>query len=208
MSYTSTRPRQFQFILSFLNIELSGDPTTEEIALYSWLEDIAEICYEEAEGYCGQPLRSSSLTYEFDVLKSQKTLEDQYHWKFIPYFAGTTLTTVEKRDNLFDNYQVMSQNDFRWSTERYGNYLVFRNLDKGQIRTTLSTGFSDTTMPKTILQGIAEMTSIIYKQSPQGGNWFGLNSVSTGGAGQNVSSSLKTDIQWKRYFGTYVIPTV
>ena len=208
MPYTSNRPRQFQYVLSFLNIEENGDPTVEEIAQYEWLENMAEICYEEAESFCGQPLRSTSVEFSFDVQKVQKKIDQNSSWKYVPYFAGTTLTTIQHRENEFDTYQVMSVSDYVWSIEKYGNYIVFRNHDKGQIKATLQTGFTDSVMPKTILQGIAEMTALVYKQSPLGGNWFGLNSVSTAGAGQNVSSSLKTDIDWKRYFGTYVIPTV
>ena len=63
-------------------------------------------------------------------------------------------------------------------------------------------------MPYQILQGIAEMSALIYKQSPEGGNWFGLAYISSGGAGQTVSNSLKEKIDWQKNFNKYVIPTV
>lgn len=72
----------------------------------------------------------------------------------------------------------------------------------------MTTGYTDATMPNTVLQGIAEMVALLFKQSPHGGNWFGLNSVSSGGAGQTVSQSLKMDIGWQRYFAAYYIPPV
>lgn len=208
MSYTSAYPRQFEFVFSFLNLEVNGDPSVEDIALYNWFDNMIDICYEEAESYCGQPLRSGVVEFKFDIQKTTKGFEENHCWKFIPYFASTSLTTLQYREHEFATYQNMSANDFSWSVESYGNYIVIRNYTKGQIKATLATGYSDNTMPKTILQGIAEMVALIYKTSPQGGNWFGLNSISTAGAGQNVSSSLKNDIGWKKYFNLYVIPTV
>jgi hypothetical protein len=208
MSYTSEYPRQFEYVFSFLNLEVNGDPTAEDIALYNWFDNMIEICYGEAENYCGQPLRNGVVDFRFDIQKTKKGFEENHCWKYIPYYAGTSLQSLQHRENEFASFQNVNANDYSWSSESYGHYIVIRNLTKGQVKATLSTGFTDANMPRSILQGIAEMVSLIYKQSPQGGNWFGLSSVSTGGAGQNVSSSLKTEIDWKKYFNAYVIPTV
>jgi len=208
MAYQSAYPRQFQYVLSFLNLEQNGDPSLEDVALYSWFDNMIDICYEEAESFVGQPLRSISLEYRYDAQKGVRGFEEEHSWKFIPYFANTQLTALQWRENEFASYANMSANDYSWSQEQYANFIVIRNRMKGQIKATLQTGFTDANMPRTILQGVAEMVALIYKQSPMGGNWFGLNSVSTGGAGQNVSSALKTEIDWKRYFGAYVIRTV
>jgi hypothetical protein len=115
---------------------------------------------------------------------------------------------LQWRENEFGTYAAYSGSNYAWNAEPYANYIIFRDKTNGQFRATLTTGYSDAAMPYTILQGIAEMAALCYKQSPQGGNWFGLNSVSTGGAGQNVSNSLKTDIGWHKYFAQFVIPTV
>lgn len=208
MAYTSAYPRAFSALMTFLNLEVNGDPASEDTALYTWFDNLIDTCYAEAESYCGQPLRSGTIYYQFYASKAQKGLEANHSWKFIPYNAGTTLTALQWRDNEFGTYANYAAADYVWSAEPYANYITFRNKTSGQFKATLSTGFSDANMPYSILQGIAEMVALCYKQSPQGGNWFGLASVSTAGAGQNVSNSLKTDIGWHKYFGAYVIPTV
>jgi hypothetical protein len=63
-------------------------------------------------------------------------------------------------------------------------------------------------MPYAILQGITEMVALTYKQSPDGGNWFGLSSVNSGGNGATVSQALKENIEWQKNFRKFVIPAV
>lgn len=208
MPYTSAYPRQFSALMTFLNLEVNGDPSTEDTALYTWFDNLIDTCYEEAEGYCGQPLRAGSVEYQFYASKVQKGLAEACSWKLIPYNANTTLTALQWRDTEFGTYANFSASNYSWTAEPYANYIVFRDKTSGQFKASLSTGYSDAQMPYTVLQGIAEMVALVYKQSPQGGNWFGLSSVSTGGAGQNVSNSLKTDIDWHRYFSKFIIPTV
>ena len=208
MPYTSANPRAFAALMTFLNLEVNGDPTTEDTALYTWFDELIKISYDEAEAYCGQPLRTGTVYYQFYASKAQRGLEANHSWKFIPYNAGTTLTALQWRENEFGTYANYDAGNFAWNAEPYANYIIFRDKTNGQFKATLSTGYTDANMPYTILQGIAEMSALCYKQSPQGGNWFGLNSVSTGGAGQNVSNSLKTDINWHKYFAQFVIPTV
>jgi len=208
MPYTSANPRAFTALMTFLNLEVNGDPTSEDTALYTWFDDLITTCYAEAEGYCGQPLRSGTIYYQFYASKAQRGLEANHSWKYIPYNANTALTALQWRENEFGTYANFDAANYAWNAEPYANYIVFREKTNGQFKATLSTGYSDATMPYTILQGIAEMVALAYKQSPQGGNWFGLNSVATGGAGQTVSQSLKTDIGWHKYFAQFVIPTV
>jgi hypothetical protein len=115
---------------------------------------------------------------------------------------------LQWRENEFATYANYSATNYNYNQEPYANYIVFRDKSTGQFKATLSTGWTDTNMPYQILQGIAEMAGLIYKQSPNGGNWFGLGSISSGGAGQTVSNSLKEKIDWQKYFSKYVIPTV
>lgn len=208
MPYASQYPRQFNAVMSFLNLAINGDPTEEDLSLYGWLDDIIEVCYEEAESYCGQPLRSTSSTYLFRAEKGIVSNELNHRTKFIPYSANTSLTSLQWRENDFDNFSNVSNTLYIWKPESYGNYIVYRDKQKGEFRANLTTGFTDANMPYTILQGVAEMVALIYRISPVGGNWFGLNSVSSGGAGQTVNASLKEDIGWRRYFNLYYIPTV
>lgn len=208
MPYTSAYPRQFTAFAKFLNLEISGDPTAEETALYTWFDDLFTTCYVEAESYCGQPLRAGTAYYQFLASKGQQGLDANHWWKYIPYNANTSLTALEYRSDEFGTYAAYAGADYVFNQEPYANYIVFRNRSTGQFKATLSTGWSDATMPYQILQGIAEMTAYIYKQSPEGGNWFGLASISSGGAGQTVSNSLKEKIDWQKNFNKYVIPTV
>jgi hypothetical protein len=208
MPYVSSNPKQFATVMTFLNIEINGDPSAEEIALYTWVDSCIDVAYDEAESYCGQPLRSTSVPYVFNASKSMRAQSSDIYWKFIPYFANTTLTSFQHRTNEFSSYVNVDAQNYSWSTEPSKHYIVYRGINTGQFRATLSTGYTDATMPKTILQGIAEMVSLLYKQSAMGGNWFGLTSIVSGGAGQNVSQSLKMDINWQKYFGTYYMPPV
>lgn len=208
MPYTSATPRQFMAVMNFLNIEINGDPSSEDVALYSWIDTIIDTCYVEAESYCGQPLRSTSVQYQFYASKATRAEDSSIYWKYVPYSANTSLTNLEYRNNEFDTYVNFDTTKYTWSIEPNLNYIVFRDVERGQFRATMATGFTDSIMPNTILQGISEMVALLYKQSPQGGNWFGLNSIVSGGAGQNVSQALKTDIQWQKYFMLYYIPAV
>jgi hypothetical protein len=208
MPYTSAYPKQFIAFMKFLNMETTGDPTAEETALYTWFDDVFTTCYVEAESYCGQPLRTGTVYYQFYASKCQQGLEANHSWKFVPYNANTTLTVLQWRENEFATYANYSATNYNYNQEPYANYIVFRDKSTGQFKATLSTGWTDTNMPYQILQGIAEMAGLIYKQSPNGGNWFGLGSISSGGAGQTVSNSLKEKIDWQKYFAKYVIPTV
>lgn len=208
MPYTSNYPRQFNSILSFLNIEISGDPTVEDTALYSWIDSMIDVCYDEAESYCGQPLRSTSRYFTFYASSARQAEDSDIYWKYVPYFADTSLTAFEHRDNEFDTYSAYSASNYTFSSEPSMHFIVFKGTNLGQFKATLATGYTDATMPNAILQGITEMVVLLYKQSPQGGNWFGLNSVSSGGAGQTVNQSLKLDIGWQKYFAAYYIPAV
>jgi hypothetical protein len=208
MAFISAYPRQFKTFINFLNIEINGEPTVEDTALYEYFDTLFDVCYEEAEGYCGQPLRALSVNYQFYGSKLQKTLNKYTSWKFIPYSANTQLSSLSWRENEFATYSALSANNYIFSNEPYGNYIILKNNYDGQFKAVLTTGYTDANMPNTVLQGIAEMAALIYKQSAQGGNWFGLSSISTGGAGQSVNNSLKLDITWQKYFNKYIIPTV
>lgn len=208
MPYTSATPRQFAAVMNFLNIEVNGDPSSEDTDLYSWIDTMIDTCYVEAEAYCGQPLRSISVEYQFYASKATRAEDSTIYWKYVPYSANTSLVNLQYRDNEFDTYTNFDSTKYRWSIEPHLNYIVFRDVARGQFKATLSTGFTDSTMPNTILQGISEMVALLYRQSPQGGNWFGLNSVVSGGAGQNVSQSLKNEIEWQKYFMLFYIPAV
>lgn len=100
MPYVSTYPKQFASVMNFLNIEINGDPSAEETALYQWIDSAIEVCYDEAEAFCGQPLRSSSVQYMFYANKARRAEATDIYWKFIPYNAATTLTTLEHRDKI------------------------------------------------------------------------------------------------------------
>jgi len=208
MPYTSAYPRQFNSIMNFLNLEINGDPTAEDTALYTWLDAMIDVCYEEAEGFCGQPLRSTSKQFTFYASKARRAEDSDIYWKYLPFFANTTLTGFEHRENEFDTFANYQAGNYSFSTEQSMHFVVFKGTNKGQFRATFQTGFTDSQMPNAILQGISEMVVLLFKQSPYGGNWFGLNSVVSGGAGQTVSQSLKLDIGWQKYFITYLIPTV
>ena len=102
----------------------------------------------------------------------------------------------------------MTAGNWTTSVDNGLNFVIFKNINSGQFRATLSTGWSDANLPNTVIQGIVEMASWIYKRSATGGNWFGLGSVSTGGAGQNVNSSILQDLKWQKYFDKYRIAVV
>lgn len=208
MPYVSQYPRQFTAFTKFLNLEVNGDPSTEETALYSWFDDLFTTCYLEAEQFCGQPLKQVSKTYQFYANAGRHGLESNHVWKYIPYYANTSVTALEWRENEFGTYAAFPVTDYAFQTEDFACYLIFRNKTNGQFRATLQTGYTDNTMPYAILQGIAEMAALIYKQSPDGGNWFGLSSVNSGGQGVTVSQALKENIEWQRHFRKFVIPAV
>jgi hypothetical protein len=208
MPYTSQYPNQFNAVMSFLNLAVNGDPSQEDIALYQWIDTLITTCYDEAESYCGQPLRSGLVSYVFNAEKGQVGIEANHRIKFIPYNVNTSLVLLQWRANEFETFQNVVASDYAWNAESFGNYIAYRGQSRGQYKVQLQTGFLDNQMPPTILQGVAEMVALIYRLSPIGGNWFGLNSVASGGAGQTVNASLKEDIGWQKYFGLYVIPTV
>ena len=208
MAYTSSYPRQFDAFSKFLNIEINGDPSVEETALYSWFDNLFADCYTIAEQFCGQPLRQVNKTYQFYANAGRHGLENNHVWKYIPYYANTSLTALEWRENEFGTYTNYSATDYAFQTEDFACYIIFRNKSNGQFKATLQTGYTDNTMPFAILQGITEMASLIYKQSADGGNWFGLSSVNSGGNGATVSQALKENLDWQKHFRKYVMPAV
>ena len=112
MPYTSANPRAFAALMTFLNLEVNGDPSTEDTALYTWFDELIKISYDEAEGYCGQPLRTGTVYYQFYASKAQRGLEANHSWKLIPYNAGTTLTTLQWRTNEFGTYANYDASNF------------------------------------------------------------------------------------------------
>lgn len=208
MSFISNNPRQFEAVTTFLNLEVNGDPSVEDLLLYEWLDNLIDVCYGEAENYCGQPLRTTSVIYRYDSSKMVQRYGSDIYLKFIPYNVTTSLTGLKYRKDEFDTLITLSNTDYKWIQDTYGSFIAVKNNLPGIYEATLVSGFTDALMPYTILQGISEMVGIIYKQSPQGGNWFGLSSVASGGAGQTVNASLKTDIGWQKYFALYLMPTV
>ncbi|MFM8759086.1 MAG: hypothetical protein ACKODS_06010 [Methylophilaceae bacterium] len=208
MSFTTAYPRVQSALFKFLNMEMSGDQTAEDAALYSWLDQVFEVCFAEAGSYCGQPLQASSVNYVFSYSEARKGLENNHRWKYIPFNANTSLTGLQWRENEFSSFAAVNVQKYLFTTDNGINYLVFRDITEGQFKATLSTGWSDANLPTAVIQGIVEMTAWIYKNSATGGNWFGLTSISTGGAGQNVNSSLLTKLEWQKYFSKYRIPAV
>lgn len=208
MSYSTAYPRLQSLFFQFNNLELSGDQSQEDAVLYEYFDEIFDICYAEAESYCGQPLRSSAVNYVFSHSQSRHGLTNDHRWKYMPYAANTALTGLQWRVDEFGTYANVSANNYAFNTDNGLNFVIFRNINSGIFRVSLSTGFSDATMPNIILQGIAEMASWIYKNSSQGGNWFGLNSVATGGAGQSINASISSDIKWQKQFEKFRIAVV
>jgi hypothetical protein len=208
MSYTTAYPRLQASFLKYCGLEYIADQSVEDAQFYSWLDDIFDVCFVEAEGYCSQPLRASVVNYTFLHEQAKKTQLNEHYWKYIPYSANTQLTSLQWRENDFAVYSTVLATNYAFSTDSGQNFVIYRNVNKGQFRAQLSTGYSDANTPNTILQGITEMAAWIYKHSVDGGNWFGLSSVSTGGAGQNVSSSILSEIKWQKYFAKYRLAVV
>jgi hypothetical protein len=208
MSYTTAYPRIQQAFFQFNNLELAGDQSAEDAVLYEWFDDLFDICFDAAEGYCSQPLRASVINYVFTYSQARHGLESEHRWKYIPFNANTSVTAFQWRADEFGNYANVSAGNYTTSVDNGLNFVIFRNINSGQFRATLSTGWSDANLPNTVIQGIVEMASWIYKQSANGGNWFGLGSVSTGGAGQNVNASILQDLKWQRFFDKYRIAVV
>lgn len=208
MSFTTAFPRVQSAFFRYLNLELNGDQSFEDAALYSWLDDIFAVCFAEAESYCGQPLLTSVKTYNFTHKQARHGLENNHRWKYIPYSANTALTGFQWRTHEFDSWSNVSVNQYAFTEDNGINYIIYRDINDGQFKATLSTGWSDANLPLSIIQGIVEMSAWIYKHSANGGNWFGLSSIGTGGAGQNVNASLLTDLDWHKYFVKYRIATV
>lgn len=208
MSYSTAYPRLQQSFFQFNNLELAGDQTAEDAALYAFFDEIFDVCFAEAESYCGQPLRTSVVNYVFSHTQARQGLESVHRWKYIPFTANTALTGLQWRENEFGTYANVQNQNYAFSTDNGLNFVIYRNINSGQFRATLSTGWSDATMPLTIIQGITEMASWIYKQSASGGNWFGLSSVATGGAGQNVNASILQKLEWEKFFVKYRIAVV
>ena len=208
MSYSTAYPRLQQSFFQFNNLELAGDQTAEDAALYSYFDELFDVCFVEAESYCSQPLRTSVVNYVFSHSQARHGLESSHRWKYIPLTANTALTGLQWRENEFGNYANVQNQNYAFSTDNGLNFVIYRNINSGQFRATLSTGWSDATMPNTVIQGIVEMASWIYKNSASGGNWFGLSSVATGGAGQNVNASILQKLDWEKYFVKYRIAVV
>ncbi len=99
--------------------------------------------------------------------------------------SGSYSGSIPDPYNEFATYANVNAQNYAFSTDNGLNFVIYRNINSGMFRATLSTGYSDSTMPNNVLQGITEMASWIYKNSATGGNWFGLNSVATGGAGRD-----------------------
>ena len=208
MSYSTAYPRLQASFFQYNNLELSGDQSSEDAVLYEWFDDVFDICYAEAESYCGQPLRASSVNYVFTHSQARHGLESEHRWKYIPYTANTALTALQWKADEFATYANVNAQNYAFSTDNGLNFVIYRNINSGMFRATLSTGYSDSTMPNNVLQGITEMASWIYKNSATGCNWFGLNSVATGGAGQSINASISTDIKWQRHFEKFRIAAV
>ena len=208
MSYNTAYPLIQSAFFKYLNLELSGDQSAEDADLYAWLDDMIDVCFAEAESYCGQPLRTSVINYQFTHSQARHGLESDHRWKYIPYNANTALTGLQWREHEFAAFSNVNANNYAFTTDNGMNFIIYRNINNGQFKATISTGYADANTPLTIVQGIVEMLAWIYKHSTIGGNWFGLTNVSTGGAGQNVSQTLVTNIEWKKYFDKYRIAVV
>lgn len=208
MSFTTAYPRVQAAFFKYLNIEKSGDQTFEDAELYSWIDEIFDVCFVEAECYCGQPLKASSNTYVFTHLQARHGLENNHRWKYIPFTANTSLTALQWKEDEFSTYANVNANQYTFTNDNGVNYIVYRDISSGIFKATLSTGWNDASMPLTVIQGIVEMAAWIYKHSANGGNWFGLASVSTGGAGQNVNASILTQLDWHKYFAKYKLAVV
>jgi len=208
MSFNTAYPRVQSAFFQYLNMELNGDQSLEDADLYSWIDSIFDVCFDEAESYCGQPLRTSIALYNFTHLQARHGLESNHRWKYIPYTANTALTGFQWRENEFGTYSNVSANKYAFTTDNGINYIIYRDINSGQFKATLSTGWSDANLPNTIIQGIVEMAAWIYKHSANGGNWFGLSSISTGGAGQNVNTSILSQLDWQKYFVKYRLAVV
>lgn len=208
MSFNTAYPKVQKAFFQYMNMELAGDQTAEDAVLYEWIDELIDECFAEAESYCGQPLRTSVSTYTFTHLQARHGLKSEHRWKYIPMNANTSLNGLQWREDEFSTYANLPVQNYQFSTDNGHNFIIYRNVNSGQFRATLSTGFTDEFMPYSIVQGIVEMVAWKYKHSSNGGNWFGLSSISTGGAGAQTSSAIVSEIDWKKYFAKYQIATV
>lgn len=208
MAYSSVYPRLQNSFFSFLNIQKSGEQTLEESELYEYIDNIFTVCFAEVEAYCNQPLQSTVVTYEFTALNARSGYESLHRWKYIPYTNNVVLNSFSWRSNEFDTYTAMDVNDYKFTSDEGSNFIIIRNKEQGQFKAVMNVGYSEQNMPLIVIQGITEMAVHIYKMTAQGGNWFGLSSVSTAGSGQNVNNNLLDSINWQKYFNKYKLRAV
>lgn len=208
MSYNTAYPLIQSAFFKYLNMELSGDQSAEDAELYAWLDDMIDVCFGEAEDYCGQPLRTSVVNYQFAHSQARHGLESSHRWKYIPYNANTALVSLQWRENEFGAWSNVGANNYQFSSDNGLNFVIYRNINNGQFKAQISTGYADANMPLSVIQCIVELLAWIYKNSANGANWFGLASVSTGGAGAQTSAAIFREWDWKKYLGKYRIATV
>jgi len=60
MAYISAYPRQFKTFANFLNIEINGEPTVEDTALYEYFDTFGATC-PKSRGTRAVPCRAKPL---------------------------------------------------------------------------------------------------------------------------------------------------
>jgi hypothetical protein len=208
MAYNTVYPTLQKSFFAFLNLQKAGEQTAEDAALYEYIDNLFTVCFAMADEYCAQPLQSTVVTYEFGVSNARSGFESLHKWKYIPYTNNVVLNSFSWRANEFDVYTSMDANDYKFTNDDGSNYIIIRNKEQGQFKAVINVGWTEANMPLSIVQGITEMAVHIYKTTANGGNWFGLSSISTAGAGQNVNNNLLSTIDWKKYFSKYKIKVV
>jgi hypothetical protein len=208
MAYNTVYPTLQKSFFAFLNLQKAGEQTAEDAALYEYIDNLFTVCFAMATDYCSQPLQSTVVTYEFSVANARSGFESLHKWKYIPYSNNVALSSFSWRANEFDTYTSMDINDYKFTNDDGSNFIIIRNKEQGQFKAVINVGWTEQNTPLSIVQGITEMAVYMYKTTANGSNWFGLSSISTAGAGQNVNNNLLADVNWKKYFSKFKITVV
>lgn len=202
MPYTSIFPKLQAHFLRHLNQQIEGEQSAEDAEKYAFLDTIFAAAYAEAEGYCAQSLRRLQTDYIFQLPKDASG--DLVGKKFLPFTLSPVISAVQFRLTPFNAWENVT--DYVLQIVDGIAHVYIKTPAQGEYKVTITSGWNNADTPADALQGLTEISRLIYEQTAHGSNWFGLTSKNLSGAGQAFGDGLKESIDWKKYFIGYRIP--
>jgi hypothetical protein len=156
-----------------------------------------EIC----EKYCNQPLFQKTVTLYIEVTKDQGFI-------YLPFSTDVTLNSVHELEDEFDSGLTFDSDNYLKQPDGALTKFIFRNANTTKLyKLSVTVGYAHDGFPSDLNKVVMEMSTIMYKESPDGDSRLGIMTQSKSvGAGSLTTTYSDLAGRFKYLLAPWRIP--